>query len=290
MLTAQITGGLGNQLFTYTRLATYAHQNGMNLQIDGSIAERVLGRTPDLFDFRLLGESQILAKSYSPIKTQLERVYWRSQFARTLSKRYQENTLGESQFSRSNLDGWKIRGFFQDYRVAEEFITTFGKTAITLKSESSTLTTLTEELKLKRVLGIHVRRGDYLNYQDSFGLLSRDYYLDAYKTISETKSFSKVMIFTDSPDLVEDLRSHLKIESQIVSPSELSTSETMILMSRCSGLITSNSTFSFWAATLGIDLEVVIPDPWFKSKDSWLRSADFANPRWIKQKAVWSQK
>ena len=287
MLTAQITGGLGNQLFTYTRLATYAHQHGIDLQVDGSIAERVLGRTPDLFDFRLLGEPQILAKSYSPIARQLERVYWRTEITRTLSRRYQENLLGESEFSRKNLDGWKVRGFFQDYRVAKEFISSVGKTAITLKKESETLQKLSEDLGKEPVLGIHVRRGDYLNYQDSFGLLSTEYYLEAYKTITESDQFSRALIFTDSPELVSELRSLLKIESQIISPTTLSTPETMILMSRCSGLITSNSTFSFWSAMLGNDLKVVIPNPWFKSRDPWLQSADFMNPQWVTQISKW---
>lgn len=289
MLTAQITGGLGNQLFTYTRLASYAHQHGFNLQIDGSIAERVLGRKPDLFDFKLLGEKQINADAFSPSAIQIERILWRSRFSRALSKRHHEPLLGKSALSKKSLDGWKVRGFFQDFRVAEDFIKVFGKNAFTLKEETSQLIRMSEELKRQSVVAIHVRRGDYLNYQDSFGLLCSDYYLEAIKTLSKRREFSSVMIFTDSPELVEDLRSQIRLKSQVIEPSALSTSETMILMSRCSGLVTSNSTFSFWAGVLGDDLKVVIPNPWFKSSDPWLQSADFMNPHWIKQEAIWSQ-
>jgi hypothetical protein len=67
-------------------MAAHAHQNGLDLQIDGSIAERVLGRTPDLFDFKLQGEPQLLLSSYSPSATQIERMLWRTQLIRTLSK------------------------------------------------------------------------------------------------------------------------------------------------------------------------------------------------------------
>ena len=288
MLTAQITGGLGNQLFTYARLATYAYRNGINLQIDGSISERVLGRAPDLFDFKLLGEPRILLNSYTSAAVQRERFLWRSSFIRSISKRHRENVLGNSEISKKNLDGWKVRGFFQDYRVAEDFIDIFGESAISLQKESRELSRTSGEISQKNVAAIHVRRGDYLNYQDSFGLLSDDFYINAFKTLSEKKNFSEAIIFTDSPEMVENLRNKLEMKSRIISPSDLSTSETMVLMSRCSGLVTSNSTFSFWAGILGNDLEVVVPDPWFKSTDAWLRSADFSKPEWLRQKAIWS--
>lgn len=289
MLTAQITGGLGNQLFTYARLATYAHEHGIELRIDGSIVERVLGKKPDLFDFQLLGEPQTSANTYSPIKTQIERLLWRNRYLRDVSGRHLETKLGQSEISRESLDGWKVRGFFQDFRVAQQFIDTFGKSALMLKSESNDLTRMSESLKKKKVMAIHVRRGDYLNYKDSFGLLGNSYYLNAVKILNEQREFSSIMIFTDSPEMVGDLRNELAMESHVVEPDALSTSETLILMSRCSGLVTSNSTFSFWAAMLGNDLNVVIPHPWFKSNDPWLSSADFMNPKWFKQEADWSR-
>ena len=287
MLTAQITGGLGNQLFTYVRLATLANLEGIELQIDGSITERVLGRAPDLFDFNLMGESQISANTHSWSAVQLERVLWRSKLTKAITKRHQEISLGGGEISRRNLDGWKVRGFFQDFRVAEDFITTFGKTAFGLKNESPTLIKMTDQVLEKTVVAIHVRRGDYLNYKDSFGLLTDEYYLASLKHLREEKKFSDVMIFSDSPELVVDLSKKINIQTQVISPSELSTSETLVLMSRCAGLITSNSTFSFWAGILGNDLKVVIPDPWFKSNDAWLRSADFKHPNWIQQPASW---
>lgn len=288
MLTAQITGGLGNQLFTYARLATYAYRNGINLQIDGSISERVLGRAPDLFDFKLLGEPRILLDSYSTAAVQFERFLWRSSFTRFISKRHRDSVLGNSEISNKNLDGWKVRGFFQDYRVAEDFIDIFGESAVSLQKESLKLSRSSDEISQKSVAAIHVRRGDYLNYQDSFGLLSDDYYVNALKTLRGKKNFSEALVFTDSPEMVKDLRDKLDMKTRIISPSDLGTSETMVLMSRCSGLVTSNSTFSFWAGILGNDLEVVVPDPWFKSTDAWLRSADFSKPEWLRQKAIWS--
>ena len=287
MLTAQLTGGLGNQLFTYTRLAHYARAKNIEFQVDGSVVERVLGHTPDLFDFKLLNEKRIFASDYGKIRAQLERLFWRSSITRKLSKRHQETLLGNENALEKQLDGWKVRGFFQDFNVADEFQSIFGKDPLSLVTESPSLRLLTEQVRESSTLAIHIRRGDYLNYKESFGLLSDDYYLEAATTIIKVKKFTHALIFSDSPELVVDFQRKLGLESQIVSPVELKTSETMMLMSRCAGLITSNSTFSFWAAALADHNNVVIPNPWFKSVDKWLNSSNFRNPEWKNCESRW---
>ena len=288
MLTAQITGGLGNQMFTYARLAVYGHEQNIDLAVDGSIAERVLGRSPDLFAFKLRDEPRLSAGSYSQLGTQMERFLWRSKAARKLTKKHQEVTLGNTQINHHSLDGWKVRGFFQDYRVAENFLQTFGKEAFRLKLETAPFRELSESLAKRTSLAIHVRRGDYLNYQDSFGVLKDDYYLKAYESLTKLINFTDVLIFTDSPELMGNLQKNIGLESRVIFPETFNATETMILMSRCAGLITSNSTFSFWAGMIGEDLKVVIPNPWFRSTDPWLRSSNFENPHWLKQQAIWS--
>lgn len=287
MLTAQLTGGLGNQLFTYARLALRAKELGIELCIDGSVAERVLGRYPDLFDFKLMNESKKSAVDYSVIKTQLERALWRTSFTRNLSKRYQQEALGSQVTFPENIRGWKVRGFFQDFEIARDFIDAFSKNPLSLKFESRILEEYTSNLEFSNTLGIHMRRGDYLNYKDSYGVLSDEYYVKALHKALEKYDFDRIMIFTDSPNLVRDFSSNMLLPAEIVTAQELSTSETLILMSRCMGLITSNSTFSFWAAALSDHNKVLTPFPWFKSKDAWLSSSNLNNPNWIKCEAEW---
>jgi len=287
LLTAQLTGGLGNQLFTYTRLAHYAQTKNLDFQVDGSVVERVLGHTPDLFDFKLLNEKRIFASDYGKIRVQLERLFWRSSITRKLSRRHQETLLGSENSLAKQLDGWRVRGFFQDFNVANEFLSIFGKDPLSLVTESPSLRLLSEQVRESSTVAIHIRRGDYLDYKDSFGLLSDDYYLEAVATISKVKPFTHALIFSDSPELVVDFQRKIGLESQIISPLELKTSETMMLMSRCAGLITSNSTFSFWAGALADHNSVVIPNPWFKSQDEWLNSSNFRNPKWENCESRW---
>lgn len=287
MLTAQLTGGLGNQLFTYARLALHARNNHVALHIDGSVTERVLGHTPDLFDFKLMDEKIISKADYSRIGTHIERFMWRWEPVRRFSGRHQESILGNLGVLPSRVDGMKIRGFFQDYSVAKDFIETFTVEPLTLKSESAALKSYLSRIADKSTLAIHLRRGDYLNYKDSFGVLSDAYYRNALSVIAKKIKLEKILVFTDSPHLVKSFCAEIPLPAEIVTSDDLSTSENLILMSRCQGLVTSNSTYSFWAATLSKGSEVITPFPWFKSTDSWLNSSKLNNPSWSTAKSQW---
>jgi hypothetical protein len=287
LITAQLTGGLGNQLFTYARLALYANELKIPLEIDGSVVERVLGHTPDLFDFKLLNEARISATDYGALKTQIERVLWRTKYSRKVSKRHQANLLGNQTALPKKSGNWKIRGFYQDFNVATDFIKTFTKNPLTLKSESNALQEYSLKIQDFKTLAIHMRRGDYLNHKESFGVLSDQYYLDAFSELSEKITTERVLIFTDSPDLVDEFRRELPLPTEIVTANDLSTSENLVLMSRCNSLITSNSTFSFWAAILSIHNNVIAPFPWFRSQDNWLISSNLNNPDWNNYKSQW---
>lgn len=290
MLTAQLTGGLGNQLFTYSRLALQARKLDTPLRLDGSITERVLGHKPDLFDFKLMNEEQVTCTDYGPLKSQIERFLWHWGTSRKVSRRFQGDVLGNQNTLPIKSKGWKVRGFFQDFSVAEEFIQTFSIQPLSLKIETDNLKKFSTKIKSKPTLAIHMRRGDYLNYSDSFGVLSDDYYLDALVEISKKVRFEEVLIFTDSPELTDDICKSIETKVKVVTNKDLSTSETLVLMSRCDGLITSNSTYSFWAAILSENNNVVIPSPWFKSDDEWLNSANFNKPTWIKSPSRWIDK
>lgn len=287
MLTAQLTGGLGNQLFTYARLALLAREQRIDLRIDGSVTERVLGHRADLIDFKLMGEEFLTLDSYGRIGTQVERLLWRTSLLRKWTKRHQDAQLGGPLSQTQNVAGWKYRGFYQNFRVAKEFIEEFSADPFTLKIESNHLIELTETLNKTETIAVHLRRGDYLNYKDSFGVLDDNYYLGAINVLQERLEVKKILVFTDSPEMMGGFTSKLKIPFEVLNKNVLSTSENLVLMSRCNGLVTSNSTYSFWAAALSKHSNVVIPQPWFKSDDEWLNSSDFHNPKWLSHNSVW---
>jgi hypothetical protein len=260
---------------------------GVPLQLDGSITERVLGHTADIFDFKLMNERQIHASDYGKLQSQIERGLWRWQPLRKMSRRYQAKFLGNQSKLPPKTQGWKIRGFFQDYVVAEEFLDTFTRSPLSLKAETENLQNYSAKLSNESTVAIHIRRGDYLNYSDSFGVLSDKYYLDAFEVLARSVKIEKALIFTDSPQMLSNLSKSFPCKVEVVTAEDLSTSETLILMSRCKGIITSNSTFSFWSAMLSKHENVVIPSPWFKSDDAWLNSSNLNKQSWGRCEASW---
>lgn len=111
---------------------------------------------------------------------------------------------------------------------------------------------------LPGVVGIHLRRGDYLSGKEN---LSLNWYLAAMQEFDPHRSM-KVMVVGDDPLACLALEALLRLggwtleNSSKVSP-ELTTSSAwrdFNLISGCEALVCSNSTFSWWAAKLSAAL------------------------------------
>jgi hypothetical protein len=98
-------------------------------------------------------------------------------------------------------------------------------------------------------LAVHVRLGDKVGEQQ---ILDQTYYVDAINAIE----FGSLYWFTDSPDsgFMRDLRG--KYGGTIVSGSFI---EDFKMMLKFKKLVTSTSTYSFWAAWLGEADQIVVP-------------------------------
>jgi hypothetical protein len=100
----------------------------------------------------------------------------------------------------------------------------------------------------KPSIGIHIRVGDYINYQKKntyFPLYKPEYYLDIIKKYPN----HTIYFFTDTGE--KFINNHIvpKISNQykFISNNAL---EDLILLSKCDILILSASTFSFWSGYL----------------------------------------
>lgn len=110
-------------------------------------------------------------------------------------------------------------------------------------------------------VGIHVRRGDYVNHHFYVDLMKTDYY---QKAIAEFPEDTKFMLFSDDWFGIKD---HPMFEKVKYSPwySENTTDdhtlESFNEMAGCKGLITANSSYSWWAGYLNKG-KVVAPKAW----------------------------
>lgn len=288
-LTLELTGGLGNQLFSYAYATKLATKFDLNLALDGSVTERVLGRPADIFQFALNHERQISLKDISAFNVNMNRALWKYPAMRRITNRNLSSILSWDYEYQKFAKGGKVRGFFQGkeaYKVVKEL----NRDRFDLQKPSENYVTLAKEILSKHVTTIHVRRGDYKNYKDNFGLLSPRYYQSVIRDLHIPGKDSEIWLFSDEPDqsMAELSKSGIEIR-KVVSPSAVSSSETLKLMSFSKKLITANSTFSWWAGALGQEIEVVAPQPWFRRQDNWLHEKELVPNHWTRFPAVWEE-
>lgn len=119
-------------------------------------------------------------------------------------------------------------------------------------------------------IGIHVRRGDYLNnskVRNLHGYCTDQYYLDALERIVQMHpGIRNVFLSSDSPVRTSDLYNEIRKRGFTVELEEtLSPMAALIALAKTNFFIGSNSTFSWWAAALNEKQISIFPKDWFIS-------------------------
>lgn len=154
-----------------------------------------------------------------------------------------------------------IRGFFQSGEMVWEMRATVSNEIISwTKTFTSTIDKLKSNLGIDRYQAMHVRRGDYLENQDQYGLLKASYY-------KKNSLKNDICLITSDSDEVMEYMMMVIPDSKFLSPSIYNPWETFSILSKARHLITANSTFSWWAGLIVLihGGTVVSPKPWFKS-------------------------
>lgn len=126
------------------------------------------------------------------------------------------------------------------------------------------------------LVGIHVRRGDFLKFQEIHFLQSADYYKQALAQVPG----KKYRIFSEDMDWVQhqEIFQSLPTVEFITEEDEISALKKMV---ECGGgFICANSTFSWWGAFLGAyskQAPICVPNHWIQGgcgsliPDDWIR-------------------
>ena len=123
---------------------------------------------------------------------------------------------------------------------------------------------------------VHVRRGDYVNNKtifSKFGVPDLDYYVRAIEAVG----CERLLIVTDDAAWCRDfLQPALppNISSEVCSNADHLIDFSILL--NANSLVLSNSTFSWWAAFMGDQSQVIIPAPWLTKEDH----PEFYLPGW----------
>lgn len=131
-------------------------------------------------------------------------------------------------------------------------------------------------------VSIHIRRGDYLVYQNKYPNLSHSsYYQNAVNYIINYVQSPVFYVFTNDPTWVRQ-NFHIGYPYTLIDWNMGENSfRDMQLMSLCKHNIIANSTFSWWAALLNSNPNklVLYPDIWIFDDPSWLENLRV--PSWI---------
>ena len=122
-----------------------------------------------------------------------------------------------------------------------------------------------------KVIGIHIRRKDYLT-NPNHHFVGVEYYK---KALDKFPNDINVLVFSDDPKWCHE-QSLFNDDRFMISENDSGYID-MCLMSMCTDFIIGNSSFSWWAAWLGNRGRVIAPKNWFPdNKDT----SDLYCPHW----------
>lgn len=229
-------GWLGNQMFQYA--ATFA--SSKRLGVDCGFPEN----TPNLYDIFNISSTKVTS--------------------------IQKQIYIEPHFHYAPIpkqDCISLHGYFQ----SEKYFIDYKED---IKREFSLKNPKYPDKLDQEYIGLHVRRGDYLNYPDIHPTCSLEYYQKALEMLPS----KPVKIFTDDPEWCRQSFTGDRFEV-----SDKHFIEDFELLTKCSYHIIANSSFSWWGAWLNDNphKKVIAPKIWF-GKDKPLNPKDIYCKDWIK--------
>ena len=181
-----------------------------------------------------------------------------------------------------------LSGYFQSWRYVEGILPKIQE-EIVLKSYSNWFIRLRKIMNDEKPIVIHVRRGDYMNLADDFGILGLEYYKKALVQIEQINLDKKIPIWVFSDD-INKARNLLSNVSQrkivfIEPPANCSALESLLLMTYGGAHVIANSTFSWWSARLSETTQMVVaPNTWFRYREDPI---DLLPPEWKLADSHW---
>jgi hypothetical protein len=284
MITCNLNGGLGNQLF----------------QIFATIAYSLLYKIP----FGFLYKESLGGRFHN------RSTYWQSFLSPLANFNYESIPpmlpLREQNFMYNELpspvalksENIVLSGYFQSYKYFAPFFPTICKfirldkqrkqvlhdmssiygirgrdVAVCEDADPEYVTLVEYSVDISNMVSMHFRIGDYKYLQNNHPLISIEYYKKSVAHIisSANNPMLSIMYFCEKDDNVEvlDKIDELRIVfpecSFIKAPDNIDDWKQLLMMSCCKHHIIANSTFSWWGAHFNSNEDKIVcyPDPWF---------------------------
>ena len=262
MITCNLNGGLGNQLF----------------QIFATIAYSLLYKIP----FGFLYKESLGGRFHN------RPTYWHSFLSSLANFNYESIPpmlpLREQNFMYNELpspvalksENIVLSGYFQSYKYFAPFFPTICKFIRLDKQRKQVLhemINIYDIADISNMVSMYFRIGDYKYLQNSHPLISIEYYKKSIEYIisSTNNPTLSIMYFCEKEDNVEVLDKIDKLHiafpecSFIKAPDNVDDWKQLLMMSCCKHHIIANSTFSWWGAYFNSNEDKIVcyPDTWF---------------------------
>lgn len=276
MITCNLMGGLGNQIF----------------QIFATISYAIKSRN----QFKFLNVSTLGGGS-----TTIRNTFWNT-FFNKLKPFLVDNipqpihVIREKDFTFNELPIYEmvgqnclIYGYFQSYKYFHENYEMICRIIGLGKMKDNILQKLNlNDEYLKNCVSIHFRLGDYKKIQDFHPLATYEYYKNSLNFIkNKSKESYNILYFCEDTDIDEVTTMIIRLGNEfpdykfIRGDNKLEDWEQMLFMSCCHHNIIANSSFSWWAAYFNFwpDKIICYPSVWFGEKAN-NNTKDLCPPQW----------
>lgn len=277
MITCNLVGGLGNQLFQIFTTLSYAI------------------RTNEKFAF-------LNSESVGTGITKVRNTYWKNllyklkpflidDFSKFVVIREKEfifnDIISEIYNNKSTNINTCMYGYFQSYKYFQNNFEIIYR-LLDIKKQKETVIKSSGISDLENTISIHFRLGDYKLFPKIYPIMTYEYYEKAVSYIQENNFiFLRILFFCEDEDLedvniiIEKLKKKFPDNSFNRVLSSLKDWEQMLLMSCCQHNIIANSSFSWWGAYLNSNFDKIVcyPEVWFTNNTD---TSDLCPLEWIK--------
>jgi hypothetical protein len=244
---SRLSGGLGNQIYMLCLTWLVAQSKNQKILLDEASIDNPQ-HSNRVFDIFEIDFSTTVENRFTRIPSNSSEVTLYRFLARLARRKLipGEIILGDDGLPLGNNVYFATK-ILCDSRIAARARELGFPKSVKIKNPSTGFQLLESSTQEENVLAVHLRLSDIRTFESGNRMLDPEYFSRNIRLIHREHTIDSIWVFTDEPEAVPDFLP-IDFEYRVISSTNgLTTSEELVIMSKCSVLLGSRSTFSFWA-------------------------------------------